>query len=218
MIGVLLAILPFALAAAISPMMLTEQTLLLTSSGGRPASRRYAIAAALALLIFVALLVFFGRAISLPQEPKLSARLDIALGAALVFVAYPLLRRSAKRPRTNHGKSSATRFETKGAYAFGAFSMATNFTSLALVVPASKIIAASETSFPERETIILVLVAIVATPAWLPLALTGLAPGPATRFLDAVQRLIQSRGRQLVRALVLALGLILLGHGIIHFL
>lgn len=218
MIGIFLAILPFGLAAAISPMMLTEQTLLLTSSGGRSASRRYALAAALVLLVFVGLLVFFGRAISLPQEPQLSARIDIVIGAVLVLVAFPLLKKSERPQRAHRRKSHPPTFREKGAYAFGAFSMATNFTSLALVVPASKIIAASGADFPERETLILALVAIVATPAWLPLALTGLAPGPAERFLGAVQRLIQTRGRQLIRALVLLLGLVLIGHGIIDFL
>ena len=94
--------------------------------------------------------------------------------------------------------------------------MATNFTSLALFIPASKAIAASHTSFPEREALILILVFIVTTPVWLPIALTAVAPGPAARFLGAIENLIKTRGRQLTQALLLLLGLFLTGRGIIH--
>lgn len=218
-----LSLLPFALAAAISPMMLAEQTLLLSSQGGRKAGRHFAWGVALVLLVVVTLLIAFGRAISLPKEPKLSSGLDIAIGAGLLAIAvvlWRLRRRGSRAPEAKTEKKSSllTHFVSRGAFPFGMFSMATNFTSLALIVPATKEISAGDTSFPERELLALILVFIVATPAWLPLALTALAPGPAERFLDGVNQFIKTRGRQATLLLLLALGLFLILRGLIQLL
>ena len=215
MLSAFLGILPFALAAAISPMMLTEQTLLLATDNGRTAGCRYALGVAFVLLIFVGLLIAFGRAISLPKEPTLNSRLDVILGAVLVLVAL-YLRRRGNRSRKKKRKSP--RFGPREAFGFGAFSMATNFTSLALVIPATKAIGASHTSFPEREALALVLVFIVSTPAWLPLALTAIAPGPTERLLNSFDVFIKTWGRQVTQVLLFALGIILLLRGIIDLL
>jgi hypothetical protein len=93
--------------------------------------------------------------------------------------------------------------------------MATNVTTLALVVPAAKIIAASGVDLPGRAILVALLVAIASTPAWLPVALTRVAPGPAERGLDWIRDLIEQRGRQLVVLLLVGLGLFLLVRGIL---
>lgn len=222
MLSTFLSILPFALAAAISPMMLAEQTLLLGTQG-RSTGRRFALGVAFVLLVIVALLIAFGRAISLPKEPKLSSGLDILIGAGLLLIASFLWwrkRHGHEKDPEEEGKkkSSSSRFGASGAYAFGMFSMATNFTSLALIVPATKEISASDTTFPERELLALILVFIVATPVWLPLALTAIAPGPAERFLDAVNRFIKERGHQATLILLFALGLFLVLRGLTQLL
>ena len=62
----------------------------------------------------------------------------------------------------------------------------------------------------------LVLVGMASTPAWLPLALTAVAPGPAERGLRAFGRLIEERGRLLTVLLLGALGLLLILRGIVN--
>jgi threonine/homoserine/homoserine lactone efflux protein len=189
-VATFLALLPFALAAAISPMMLAEQTLLLSTPGGRRAGRHFALGVGLVLLAVVVLLIAFGRAISLPKEPKLSSGLDIAIGAGLLLVAFILWRRKRRGEQApeekEEQKSSWLRFAARGAFPFGIFSMATNFTTLALIIPAAKEISASDTSFPER--------------------------------LDAVDRFIKDHGRQATLALLFALGLFLVARGLTHLL
>jgi len=218
LVGTFLLIFPFAFAGALSPMMLTEQTVLLATADGRRAAARYAIGATLVLLVFVGLVTVFGRAIELPSEPTLSASLDILLGAVLLLVAGLLvyLRRRALEPAD---RSDRQRREYSlgphRALGFGAFSMATNLTTLALVVPAAKIIAASGVDLPGRGILVVLLVAIASTPAWLPVALTRVAPGPAERALDWIRDLIEQRGRQLVVLLLIGLGLFLLVRGIL---
>lgn len=218
MVGTLLLILPFAFAGALSPMMLTEQTVLLATADGRRAAIRYAIGAALVLFAFVGLVTLFGRAISLPTEPTLSASLDVVLGVVLILVAALLvfLRRRALDPAREPGrKPRQFSIGPDRAFGFGVFSMATNVTTLALVVPAAKTIAASGVALPGRAVLVVALVAIAATPAWLPVALTGMAPGPAERALEWMRRLIELRGRQLVVSLLAGLGLFLVVRGLL---
>lgn len=214
MLEVFLLILPFGLAAAVSPVMLTEQTVLLAGKGGSRAGRRFAAGAILVTLAWISLLVFFGRAISLPQEPKLDATLDLVIGALLVLVSLVLWlgRNRRKKEKAEPGH----RFGTSAAFAFGAFSMATNFTSLALVVPGAKAIAAGEIDLPERALLVVLLSAMVATPAWLPVALTAIAPGPAQRGLNAIGDFIENHGRRLTVILLGALGLLLIVRGILR--
>jgi len=208
-----LLILPFGLAGAVSPVMLTEQTVLLATPDGRSAGRRYAAGAALTLLVFAGVLVTFGRVIALPEEPKLDATLDIVIGVFLVGLALFL-----RRPRIHRSKKRhhAPRFGAREAFGFGAFSMATNLTTLALVVPASKIIAASDLDFPLRDLMVLVLVVMCSTPAWLPIALTAIAPGPTERGLRSFGDVIERRGRFLTVLLLGGIGILLIVHGIFN--
>jgi hypothetical protein len=94
--------------------------------------------------------------------------------------------------------------------------MATNFTSLALVVPGAKAIAAGAIDLPERALLVVLLSVIVATPAWLPVALTAIAPGPAQRGLNAIGEFIENHGRRLTVILLGALGLVLILRGILR--
>lgn len=216
MFTVFLLILPFGLASAVSPVMLTEQTVLLASEGGRRAGRRYAAGAFLVAALYISLLVLFGQVISLPQEPTLDSTLDIALGALLVIVAL-LIHRGRHRTAQGTGKPKKPHrsFGTNQAFGFGLFSMATNFTTLALLVPGSKLIAAGDLAFPERAVLVLVLAGLAATPAWLPVALTEAAPGPARRGLGWLESTISNHGRQMIVGLIGGLGLLLILRGVI---
>lgn len=215
MLATLLLILPFAAASAVSPVMLTEQTYLLAK--GRKAAKRYALGAFLTVFVFIALATLFGRVISLPTEPTLSASLDVGLGALLVVlggVLYLIERRTgggASRRKQEKQRSVSDR----RAFAFGIFSMATNLTTLALVLPAAKIIADAGLDYPERLVLETLLALIAAVPAWLPLALTRVSPGRARHALDWIDQTIERHGKKLVAVSLLVLGCFLLLKGII---
>lgn len=216
MLHVLAFVVPFGLAGAVSPVMLIEQTVILAGPAGKRASTRYAAGAALTLLLFVSVLVLFGRAISLPQEPHLDATLDIVIGALLVVFALAIRWR---RPREHKVHRAARREMGPGeALGFGVFSMATNFTTLALVVPAAKEIASSDLELGGRAVVIAVLVMLASMPAWLPVALTAVAPGAAERGLLAIGDLIERRGRLLTVLFLAGLGLLLVVRGILRLL
>jgi hypothetical protein len=193
--------------------MLTEQTLVLSGPNGRRSGTAYAIGVIAILLVYVGALIFFGRSISLPSEPHLDAQLDILIGSILLLLAFTI---HWRRPRKRAEKPPRAEMDAPAALAFGLVSMLTNFTTLALIVPASKEIAASDLEFFERAIVALLLVALAAIPAWVPLALTMVAPGRASKALQSIGGFISRSGR-LASVLLLALfGLILVGRGILR--
>ncbi|MEX0620846.1 MAG: GAP family protein [Solirubrobacterales bacterium] len=216
MFEVLILIIPFGLAGAVSPVMLTEQTVLLAGKDGQRVGRRFAAGASLVMAAWITLLVIFGSAISLPEEPRLSASLDLIIGLLLILAALAIRHGRIGRPTRKKTKTSSHGFGPHAALGFGAFAMATNFTTLAFVVPGAKAIAAGGLDVPERAVLVLVLTAIVSTPAWLPVALTKVAPGPGQRVLHAIADFIQTYGRRLTVFLLGALGLLLVVRGALH--
>jgi len=211
----LLVLVPLGLAAAVSPVMLTEQTVLLAGDRGLRAGSAYAAGTALVLVVVVGAVLLVGRSVALPRTPRLDATLDLVIGGlllALGLVAWLSQRRPHRRP--SHAGSRA--LAPPAALAFGLFSMATNVTTLALVVPASKEIAANDLPLWDSLPSALVLVALAALPGWGPVALDAAAPTTAQRVLTSLERLIRRRGRQLVVGLLVAAGLFLVGRGTVH--
>jgi hypothetical protein len=217
-------VVPLGLAAAVSPVMLTEQTVLLAGPGGDRAGPRFAAGVVLVLLIVVSAVVLFGRAISLPTEPHLDASLDLVLGLALLSLAALVHtvggRRTARSKRRNgaHRRGSSISRRAQAAFPFGAFSMATNFTTLALMVPAAKEISTADVDVAERTILVFVLVGLAATPAWLPVALTRIAPEAGRRLFGALQTLIDRYGRTAIVLLLGSGGLFFVGRGTIRLL
>jgi len=216
-LAVLMLIIPLGLGGSVSPVMLTEQTLLLAGPDGRRAGMHYAVGAALTLLLVVLAVVLFGAALSLPSEPRLDACLDLALGAMLVFLAglgYVWVRLHA---RVGHDQGPSKQWRRRrAAFPFGAFSMATNFTTLALVLPAAKEIASADLGVVGKVVLAFMLVGLASAPAWVPAVLTRVAPRAGQRILDAIGRLITRYGRQAIVALLSFAGIFFVARGLVR--
>jgi hypothetical protein len=96
--------------------------------------------------------------------------------------------------------------------------MATNVTTLALLVPAAKEISSADVEIAAEAVLVLVLVGLVAMPAWLPVVLTRVAPGPSRRGLAALRDQIARRGRVVTVGLLSAAGLFFIGRGLTRLL
>ncbi len=214
MFGDLTLIVPLGLAAALSPMMLTEQAVLLAGPDGRRSAGRYALGTAVVTAVYLGVLVLWGHAISLPKRPTLSASMDIVAGAVLVLLAVAIHRR---HPATAE-KPARSAMGPRAAFGFGVFSMATNFTSLAVLLPAAKDVAADVTNVVGRIVFIAILIVLATMPAWIPLAATGIAPGVAQRGLDRLSTLISRYGRSAAVVLIATLGVVLIARGSWHIL
>jgi hypothetical protein len=213
MIQLLLFVIPLGLAGAISPVLLTEQTVVLASPNGRRTARWFAAGAMVTLFAFVCVLVVFGRSIALPKTPHLNATLDVVIGALLLALSLFL---HLRKPKVKTEKPTRGEMNTRAAYAFGTVSMATNFTTLALIIPAAKEIAAAHVDLAGRFVVALVLVVLASIPVWLPMALTAVAPGPAMGGLRAFGDFIQRSGHLATVILIALVGAFLLVRGILR--
>ena len=223
MLAALAVVIPLGLGGAVSPVMLTEQTALLAGPDGRRAGVRYAAGVVLATLVVVVTLVLFGRTISLPAEPHLDASLDLIVGLVLVLVAVLVLvsrRRRGGSPGPNGAdeRGASGSRQARAAFSFGVFSMATNFTTVALIAAAAKEISRTDTQIAAAAVLVLVLVVLVTAPAWVPVALTRIAPGPSQRGLAAARQQIARRGRVVTVALLSSAGLFFIGRGLLRVL
>ena len=223
MLAALAVVIPLGLAGAVSPVMLTEQSVLLTGPDGGRAAVRYAAGVVLTTFVIVVAFVLFGRAISLPTEPHLDATLDLILGLVLVNVAALVLvagRRKDRLPSRKGGDDRGANGsrQARAAFPFGVFAMATNITTLALIAPAAKEISRADVEIAAEVVLVLVLVGLVSMPAWVPLALTRVAPGPSRRGLEAVRDRIARRSRAVTVGLLSAAGLFFIGRGLIQLL
>jgi hypothetical protein len=223
MLAALAVVIPLGLAGAVSPVMLTEQSVLLARPDGGSAAARYAAGVVLATFVFVVAILLFGRAISLPTEPHLDATLDLILGLVLVGVAVLVLVAGRRRDAVSSQKvvddedASGSR-KARAAFPFGVFAMATNITTLALIAPAAKEISRADLEAAAEAMCVLMLVGLVSMPAWMPIALTKAAPGPSQRGLTAVRDLIARRSRAVSVVLLGAAGLFFIGRGLIQLL
>jgi threonine/homoserine/homoserine lactone efflux protein len=210
----LFVLVPLGLASSVSPVMLTEQTVLLAAPEGRRTGLLYAVGTATVLVVVVGGVVMLGQSLELPAAPHLNASLDLLVGGLLLALALVL--RLWRRPERPEQGRTRQRMNPPAAYAFGVFSMATNVTTLALVVPAAKEIAASELAAWEGVVAAALLVTVACVPAWGPVALVSVATETAGRLLDRVERLIHRRGRLMVVVLVGAAGTFLLVRGLVR--
>ena len=215
MLAALMVVAPLGLAGAVSPVMLTEQTVILAGRGGRRAALRYAAGVVLTALVAMLAILRLGHAVALPTRPHLDASLDLALGAALLVVAAVVRARGRHRPTPQPAPRHGTR-GTQAAFPFGVFSMATNVTTLALLVPAAKEIATAEVSLAGRIALVLVVVTLTSIPAWVPVLSTKLAPAPAQRVLTVVDDVIARHGRTGVVAVLGVAGVFFAVRGVVR--
>lgn len=223
MFATLALVLPLGLGGAVSPVMLTEQTVLLAGPGGVRAGARFAIGAILALTLIVIAIVLFGRAISLPTDPRLDATLDLVLGVILLVAAIVVFALGRRRPGPEahageHGRRAGVSREERAALPFGVFAMATNFTTLALIVPAAKEVSSAGVGVPGRMVLVVLLVGLASAPAWAPVILSLIAPSTSQRALAALGQQITRHKRAASIVLLGAAGLFLVGRGFVRLL
>ena len=223
MLAALAVVIPLGLGGAVSPVMLTEQTVLLAGPDGRRAGVRYAAGVVLTSLVIVLAMVLFGRAIELPSEPHLDASLDPVVGLLLIFAAVLVLVLGRRRdespdPKGGDDRTASGSGKARAAFPFGVFSMATNVTTVALIAAAAKEISRTAPQIAATAVLVLVLVALVTAPAWVPVALTTVAPDASRRGLDAVREQIARRGRAVTVGLLGAAGLFFIVRGLVRLL
>jgi hypothetical protein len=231
-LSALALVVPLGLAASVSPILLTEQTVLVASPNGRRKGTAFATGAVLVLLVVTVVVALLGRSVRLPSEPRLDARLDLVLGAAVLGLAAVVARwrpgRSAS-PGSAAAPPAARRSRTPGpsrasrgslgplaAFGFGVFSMVTDFTTLAIVVVAARDIAAASWGTAVTLVAVLLLVALASAPAWAPVVVSVLPSPSARRALSAVSTFFDRQGRRLAVVVLDLVGVVLVVRGVLR--
>ena len=218
--SLLVAVLPLALGAAVSPTLLALQLLVLSGSTHRLA-RAWALAlgAALVLGVFSVLCVTALQRVR-PQHHDPRSATDAAVllgsGALLGLVA---VRSLVRRPTVGerHTSRIAGRLESAPTGWFvgvGAVGMVVNFSTLLLVLPAVHEITRAPATPTEKVVVFLVLYVIVLLPVLLPVGLATALGARADGLLDATNVWIGRHARTIGIAVELVFAVYLVVKGV----
>ncbi|HEX6888280.1 MAG TPA: GAP family protein [Candidatus Nanopelagicales bacterium] len=215
-LSALVVAVPLGLAAAVSPVMLAEQMVLVGQPNGRRAATAYALGTASVLVALSGVLLVLGRSVSLPRAPRLDTALDLVLGGLLLVLAWWLARRGRRAGPGGPMKRRQAAMRPVEAFGFGVVSMATNFTSLPIVLVAEKDIAASSSPWSVKALAVLVLVGLTTAPAWAPVLAAALPGRGSQAALEAVADFTAREGRRLATAALALIGALLVLRGALH--
>jgi len=210
-------VLPLALGAAVSPTILTVAVVVLSGAHGR--ARMLVFAAANVLVLsaigIVGLFVFTHSAGSgpRPQQKSADAAINAVIGLILLILGFRSL---LKRPNAAEQEEKPTSSSDPNLPRFmllGVVMMLSNFTTLALFLPADKDIALAHAETVQRALVFAGLIVVATAAAWLPLLLTCLAPNASRPALKAVYRFTTDYRRQISVVVCFAFGAYLLVKG-----
>ena len=224
--NLLASMIPLALAAAISPTMLTAVVLVL-SSKDRPRRRAlFFLAGAVITLILigVAALSISGAAVSQKSDGKspISAGIDIILGLLLLFMGFRNLVRSRESNKdSDKGGKFQKFFQGGGAgsnFFLGVIFTVTDFTSLVFYFVAAKQARDSGLGFIADVAAMTIVGIAIILPILVPLAITIIAPDISGRLTDSLNQWIKKYGKYIGPAIALLFGVYLIDKGLPIFL
>ncbi len=191
-VHVVTEIAPFALGAAISPLVLMLATLALASPP-RALSKGWSAVAGNAVMLAGYTGLLLGLGIKLPKHhgpSALDAAIYLGFAGALLLLA---LRQLAKRGSANGGSGLLAKLGGAKPRAFasaGVVIMATNFSSLALYVPGLHMVQRSHASTPDQIAAAVLLFSCTLAPALVPVLAATLLGRRAQPPLAAINRIV----------------------------
>ena len=213
-------IVPLALGAAVSPTILAFSVLVLSGQHGRARMVVFTIMNFLVLIAIglVGLVIFKHAAGSgLPgQQKAAAAAIDSVLGLILILFGFRnALHHPAAEDAETENANEADSAAHLGRYAaLGVVMMLSNFTTLALFLPADKEIAISKLPLGDHLAALALLIVFATATAWVPLLAVSLVPGPAGRALAGVNRFVHTYRRQISVVVCFGFGIYLLTKGL----
>lgn len=205
-------VLPLGLSAAVSPVMFTQQVFLVGGPDGRRSANLFLAGAGVVVLAVAGAVWFAGGAVNLPAVPRLDAAADVFLGVLLLALSGAVALRRTRAPEAEAGPVKA--MPASAAFGFGVFSMATNVTTLAIVIAAAKEVAASGQGVSTRVGSLVVLLFLACLPAWSPVVLAALPRG--IELLNGVRERGGRYTRQALVVVLLAVGAFFAVRGVLR--
>ena len=210
-------VLSLALGAAISPTILTVAVVVLSGAHGRARMVVFTAANVLVLsAIGIAGLVVFTHSAGAgphPQQKSADAAIDAAIGLILVILGFRSLLKQPNASEQEEKPEASADPKLLRYMMVGVVMMLSNFTTLALFLPADKDIALAHVAASQRALVLAVLIVVATAAAWLPLLLTCLAPNASRPALQSVSRFTTVYRRQISVVVCFAFGAYLLVKG-----
>ena len=191
--------LPLVFLAAVSPVLFLNASRVVESAGTKAGAYFAAGAACCLVALGVPAMGLMGAATSQKITAELTSR-GVDLVLAVVLIGYGVMQLvQSRRPRTpskspNGGQDAALPKDGRGLFAAGLLGMITNFTTLPLFLSVAQRLGAVSIDWALRGLLLLVVIALVVTPTWLPMLLhaitpakSGLSPQLRARIQHATQ-------------------------------
>ncbi len=191
--------LPLVLLAAVSPVLFLNASRVVESAGAKAGAFFAAGAACCLLALGVPAMGLMGAATSQKITAELTSRgVDLVLAAVLIGYGVQQLVKS-RRPHSpsktsGAGQDAALPKDGRGLFAAGLLGMITNFTTLPLFLSVAQRLGAVSIDWALRSLLLIVVIAIVVTPTWLPMLLHAITPaksGLSPQLRARIQRATQ---------------------------
>jgi hypothetical protein len=209
-------VIPLALGAAVSPVLLFGAVAAMT--GERPLARgaAFALGAALPLVGLTAVALILGRALSLPEASNaVKGAIDIGFGVLLVALGVRALLRA---PQPTAKARRQDDLPPRRLIGLGAGLMASNVTTIALYLPAMKLIGESGVATADKAVVVAAVFLITLAFVLVPLGVVAVAPNAAGRALSATGAWLSAHRRRLTIVISRGLGSYLVLHGLARVL
>lgn len=212
MAGLLGIVLPLAVGAAVSPTVLALQLVTLSgATAGLARSWMLAGGCAVALAVLGALVFAVADGTGGSHSPsEAGAVVKLASAALLVAIAVHQLRAPPRERSPDHRGGH----ELRRAFLLGVALMATNFSSIALFVPAVHAIGTAGVSPPRKALAFALLYAITLAPAFGPPVFVSLSGRWGKAILERTNRLLAEHRRGIGAGLCLTFAALLAGKGL----
>ena len=213
MLSMLVSIAPLCLLGAISPVVFLNASSALARGGNAAAARFFAGNLVVLLLLGLASMGLLGTTAANEAEREIASRaVDRFLGLGLLCYGGYLLAQFLRK-RSEPVPQQAQQPGTSGDFAGGLLGMATNFTTLPIFMSIGQRIGAVSAPTLLQLLIVVVAAGLVATPAWLPMAMRRFSPGDGVLSAGTRDR-ISAATQVLSIVACLAGALYLLLHGL----
>lgn len=216
--ALLLNVLPLALGAAVSPVVLIGTILILTISDSPKLSGiAFYIGAIILLLIVIAAGILVGGGITADRQPSVaSAYLDLALGILLILLGIRRIVKKDNGPDKDRfiqkSKSRVSNFIKYMFLGLGIFVI--NFKTTILVFAASKDIGLSSAGFTDKLAVVIILTVITLLVVEIPILIYFTMPESSEKLLGTLNVWMQKNSRYLIASVLFFFGIYLVVDGI----
>ena len=211
----IVAVLPFALGAMISPFVLTVQALILIGPH-QPKARGWFYTlgcTAFTLLYVVVVYLGFSRLPVGQDKPSLILR-GVELALAFVFVVLAIRTYVHKKPPGEEHRSRVRQMvadaKPPAFFVVGLAVMATDLSSLIIIIPGVRVVQETEAAFALQVVALAVLLLFTLLPALLPVGLATIFGRKADAFLLSLNHWVNAHTKLITAAICLILAAFLL--------